>query len=178
MFTTAMIAALSAADSGLAQCQYSVTQWAPWACEWEGNHAYTGTGLNDLGAWCGYRLMCWPEEGEWWLPIYCPPGGMPQVLPMPPNADSEGAQATALNNTGFVVGWYRRPPWNLDTACAWLPDGSVIDLFPIASGDRSNANDVNDAGVIVGVHWIANGTPSSVPFVWSDGAAQFLDPAP
>jgi len=167
-----MIAALSAADSGLAQCQYSVTQWAPWACEWEGNHAYTGTGLNDLGAWCGYRLMCWPEEGEWWLPIYCPPGGMPQVLPMPPGASALGAKANAVNNDGVVVGFmYAGASSQYQQGVIWWPDGSAELIDPAPGSNNSRANDINDAGVIVG-------SSAGMPYVLDQGVMTSISVAP
>jgi len=168
-----MLASLG--GSAFGQCQYESHGWSPFPCGDPFFTVYTGIGLNDLGAWCGYRLGCTTETN---FPVYCPPGGMPQVLPMPPGTGTDGAQALALNNNGIVVGWYRRPPWNLDSACAWLPDGRVIDLFEIGPGDRSVATAVSDSGVIVGYQAFASGAPMIVPFVWQDGGVEFIDPAP
>ncbi len=173
----AALAALAAlllpgAPIAMAQCQYTVTQWAQWACEWDGNRSYTGTGLNDLGAWCGYRLMCWPEEGDGWLPVYCPPGGMPQVLPIPEGASEDGARATAVNNAGVVVGYMSvGSSSQYKVGVIWWPTGLVEVIPPSSGSNTSSAYDINDAGVIVGgtgVH----------PYVLEDGLMTLIDLSP
>jgi len=169
--SVAVGAALALAAPAGAQCQYSVIQWSPWQCVWEGTKSYSAAGLNDLGAWCGRRTACWPEESGLELkdlPIYCPPGGMPQVLPMPAGASTGGAQATAVNNSGVVVGFkYVGASDQYQQGVIWWPDGSVETIPPAKGASTSRANDINTQGVIVG-------SSGGLPYVLQDGVMTLI----
>jgi len=159
-----MLASLG--GSAFGQCQYESHGWSPFPCGAPFFTVYTGSGLNDLGAWCGYRLGCTTETN---FPVYCPPGGMPQVLPMPPGASAGGAQATAVNNAGVVVGFkYVGQFDEYRQGVIWWPDGSVETIPPVAGSNNSRANDINSSGVIVGSsgglpYVLENGLMESVP---------------
>jgi len=144
-------AALAAfAPSAAAQCQYSVQEWAPWQCSPGWSWPHQGTGLNNLGAWCGWRPMCAPGDG--YLAVYCPPNGTPQVLPMPPGATSWGAQATGVNDTGVVVGYLSQGISNsIQKGCIWFPDGAVVEIPPFPGETFSRANAINNHNDVVGI---------------------------
>jgi len=151
---------LVSADFTSAQCQYSV-QPGPAAheCMWGTLSGYSARGMNNSGAWCGFRRQCYPEEGEeGMLPVVCAPGGTPQLLPWPPGTGEDGAEATAVNDAGVVVGYFYTST-GIQKGCIWWPDGTVTEI-PHALGASSCAPyDVNVAGVVVG----ASG---SLPFIW------------
>jgi len=172
--SAAVGAAFALAAPAGAQCQYSVIQWSPWQCVWEGTKSYSAAGLNDLGAWCGRRTACWPEESGLELkdlPIYCPPGGMPQVLPMPPGASSGGAQATAVNNTGVVVGFkYVGASDQYLHGVIWWPDGSVETIPPWPGTNSSTAFDINDGGMAAGIS-------GGFPYIYQKGEMVLLPDA-
>ena len=151
-----------------AQCQYSVKSTPNWQCAWGSTRTFTATGLNNLGAWCGYRGMCYPEEGEGQLPIYCPPNGMPQVLPMPPGAGAWGAQATGVNDAGVVVGFFS--PAAIGTpniGCIWWPDGTITVIPPVPGSEYSRATAVSNSNAVVG-------SSGALPYIWIDGVLQAL----
>jgi len=167
--TTALACAIGDAS---AQCQYSVQVQAPWACTPTFLNNYTGTGLNNLGGWCGHRKMCWSNEGEGDVAVYCPPGGSPAKLPLPPNAGPKGAKAYAVNDAGVVVGAsFEGPNGVPEKGCIWWPDGSVT-VIPIPpGGSRSTAESINTSGVIAG-------STGANPFVWSDGEMKIIPQPP
>jgi len=166
--TSAVIgAALALAAPAGAQCEYSVITWPQWQCPAGASYSYTAFGLNDLGAWCGYRWQCW-QEGNGDFAVYCPPGGMPQVLPMPAGASAGGAQATAVNNSGVVVGFkYVGASDQYLHGVIWWPDGSVETIPPPPGLPYSRAIDINSAGVIVG-------ETGHLPYVLKDGVMTLL----
>jgi len=173
-FPVAVAAALLLGTRSAAQCQYSVVQWSPWVCDWDGNRIYTGTGLNDLGAWCGYRSACFPEESQvlTWLPVYCPPGGIPQVLPMPPNAVENGAQAVGVTAAGDVVGFsYQGTSGSVLRGCVWWHDGSFTEIEPAPGGTNSRPWAVNASGLVVG-------GSAGDPYRWLNGVMETMNPAP
>lgn len=170
-FTT-LIASASLMTSASAQCQYSVAVWSAAQCGSHPPNGYTGTGLNDLGAWCGYRMMCYPEEGDGWLPIYCPPGGMPQVLVVPAGASDDGARANAVNNSGVVVGYMSVGEFSeYQHGVIWRPDGSHEVIPPLGGVGNSVAFDINSTGVIVGANNV-------YPYVLDDGVMTTISVAP
>jgi len=164
----AIVIALALSASARSQCQYESHGWSPFPCGGPFFTVYTGIGLNDLGAWCGYRLGCTTETN---FPVYCPPGGMPQVLPMPAGASSGGAQATAVNNSGVVVGFkYVGASDQYQQGVIWWPDGSVETIPPLTGFPNSPAYDINDDGAIVGI-------TSAFPYVYHDGEMTILPDA-
>jgi uncharacterized membrane protein len=134
-----------------AQCTYSVQTWPQTQCSFGVPKTNSAAGLNNLGAWCGHRLMCYPDEGEGYLPLYCPPNGTPQVLPMPPGAGPWGAQATAVNDAGVVVGFFS-PNANStpNIGCIWWPDGTITVIPPLPGQSSSKASGINDSNVVAG----------------------------
>jgi len=155
--------------SAAAQCQYSVQSWPPWQCSPGLSWFNTGRGLNNIGAWCGRRPMCAPASG--YLPIYCPPNGTPQVLPMPPNAGPKGAEANGINDAGVVVGFsYQGLNGSIYVGCIWWPDGSITEIPIPLGGSNSYVADINNSNVIVG------GT-GFLPFVVMDGEMTII-PSP
>jgi len=144
----AIVIALALSASARSQCQYESFAWRPQDCGWWGFTGFVGYGLNDHGAWCGYRQQC-ATDGD--VPIYCSPDGMPQVLPMPPGASAGGAQATAVNNSGVVVGFkYVGQFDEYRQGVIWWPDGSVETIPPAPGFNNSRAVDINESGVIIG----------------------------
>jgi len=159
----AALLALAAEVRG--QCQYAVQEWAPAQCEIWGTINYTGTGLNNLGAWCGYRKMCYPEEGSpsATLPVYCPPNGVPQVLPMPPGAGPYGARAWGVNDAGVVAGVsFEGPNGVPEKGCIWWPDGTITVIPPAPGATNSPAYAINNSNMVVG-------NSGTQPYVWQDG---------
>ncbi|MBX3354146.1 MAG: hypothetical protein KF724_00430 [Phycisphaeraceae bacterium] len=117
--------------------------------------------MNSVGGWCGYRYACFPSEAQ--LPVYCPPGGPPQVLPMPPGAGPKGAQAVAVNDSGVVVGFsYQGTSGSLKIGCIWMPDGSIEVIPPAPGALASQPFAMNNAGAVVGISY-------SQPYVWANG---------
>jgi len=161
----AIVIALALSASARSQCQYESHGWSPFPCGGPFFTVYTGIGLNDLGAWCGYRLGCTTETN---FPVYCPPGDMPQVLPMPAGASAGGAQATAVNNAGVVVGFkYVGASDQYLHGVIWWPDGSVETIPPPPGLPYSRAIDINSEGVIVG-------ETGHLPYVLKDGVMTLL----
>ncbi|MBX3354115.1 MAG: hypothetical protein KF724_00275 [Phycisphaeraceae bacterium] len=155
------ILALSALPVAQGQCQYTVKSWAPWPCS-GGLPMYSViTGLNNLEAWCGYRPKCHGATGD--IPVYCPPGGSPQELPLPPGAGPKGAQAVAVNDFGVVVGFsFQGTSGTVKIGCIWKPDGTVTTIAPFPDGVISPPYAVNKQGTVVG-------TSAGKPYVWSNG---------
>jgi len=159
-----------ASGSASAQCTYEVQSWPSVSCAPLGQRPYTGSGLNNLGAWCGWREACPPSEAS--LAIYCPPNGTPQVLAMPPNAGPKGARANAVNDAGVVVGFsYQGTSGSQEVGCIWWPDGSVT-VIPVPPGaSRSTPESINDSGEIAG-------STGSNPFIWIDGILTIIPQPP
>jgi len=117
--------------------------------------------------------MCYSTEGEGWLGVYCPPGGSPAKLPLPPNAGPQGAKATAVNDAGVVVGFsYQGTSGSLEVGCIWWPDGTVQEIPPAPGGTSSPAYAVNGLGLVVG-------GSGNKPYQWYDGVMTIMEvPAP
>ncbi|MBX3354144.1 MAG: hypothetical protein KF724_00420 [Phycisphaeraceae bacterium] len=127
---------------------------------------YGGTGLNSIGAWCGYRGKCHGVTGE--VPVYCPPGGSPQDLPLPPGAGPKGANTVAVNDSGVVVGFsYQGTSGSQLVGCVWMPDGTVTTISPAPGGTSSKTNAVNNQGAVVG-------SSAGKPYVWLNGEMTLL----
>lgn len=168
---TAVVLASLAAMPVQGQCQYSVQGQPPKQCSFAFS-VYTGTGLNNLGAWCGYRLTCYPEEGDSKLAIYCSPGGTPQILPTPPGTTAPyGVEARAVNDAGVVVGYSRQgPSGSNEIGCIWWPNGTIQEIPPAPGGTNSPAYDINNGNIIVG-------GSIGMPYVF-DGNVMTIIPVP
>jgi len=113
--------------------------------------------------------MCYPEEGEGSFAIYCPANGTPQVLPMPPGAGPKGAKATAINDSGVVVGFsYQGTSGSQLVGCIWWPDGSLMTIPPEPGGYHSLPKAINNSNMIAGV--------SAGAFVLQDGELISIPP--
>jgi probable HAF family extracellular repeat protein len=69
-----------------------------------------------------------------------------QALTIPPNAFA--GQASAINDTGVSAGWYETN--NGWTAVSWSADNQLTRLGTLSGFPSALANDVNQAGTIVG----------------------------
>jgi len=167
--TTALACVIGDAS---AQCQYSVQTWTPFNCPASSANHYFGAGLNNLGGWCGHRSMCYPGEGEGYFAVYCPPGGSPVKLPLPPNAGPQGAKATAVNDAGVVVGFsYQGTNGSFEVGCIWWPDGTVQEITPPSGPTSSPALAVNGDNIVVGY-------AGTKPYVWQAGRMTLIDVPP
>ncbi|MBX3355758.1 MAG: hypothetical protein KF724_08670 [Phycisphaeraceae bacterium] len=156
--------ALSIVGPACAQCTYELKTWSPWNCGgiW-GTESYQALGLDNVEGWCGHRHACFPSEAQ--LPVYCPPGGVPQELPLPPGAGPNGAHSVAVNDFGMVVGTsFQGPNGTIQMGCIWKPDGTVATIPPLDGGWMSKPYAVNNSGIIAGMSM-------SWPCVWANGEA-------
>jgi probable HAF family extracellular repeat protein len=81
-----------------------------------------------------------------------------------------------LNNHGAVVGYYNCPIWDTSLGFVWTPEEGFVTL-PLPPGVNSlGADDINDAGTIVGSYSLAAG--GSRAFVYEDGEYTELLPPP
>ncbi|MGD9711508.1 MAG: DUF3466 family protein [Thermomicrobiales bacterium] len=74
--------------------------------------------------------------------------------------------ATAINDSGKIVGFVNDAGNGGDRAFFW-EDGRMIDLGTLEGGERSRAEDINNAGQIVG--WSENQEVAVRAFIWDDG---------
>jgi probable HAF family extracellular repeat protein len=95
-------------------------------------------GVNDAGVIVGYAND---------------PGGQQHAFRKAPgsamvdlNGDAGSSAARSINEAGMAVGY--TTTGDAQIAVAWQPDGTQVDL---GMGNPSFANDINDAGAIVGV---------------------------
>jgi probable HAF family extracellular repeat protein len=84
-----------------------------------------------------------------------------QALTIPPNAFS--GQASAINDAGVAAGWYQTN--NGHTAVSWSADNQLIPLGTLPGFPSALANDINEAGSIVGFAF-TNDFLVSRAFVW------------
>ncbi|WP_374562059.1 hypothetical protein [Ideonella sp.] len=112
------------------------------------SHSHAGA-INRYGDIVGMSLdedKFWIKEAVLWK------RRSHQIIKLPkPTADG-GAEATALNDDGLIVGYGNYPGGQADRyhALAWKNHGSVIDLGALPSGTTSGAHAVRNDGVIVG----------------------------
>jgi probable HAF family extracellular repeat protein len=93
-----------------------------------------------------------------------------QALTIPRNAFS--GQASAINDDGVSVGWYETI--NGSTAVSWSADNQLTLLGTLAGLPSALANDINEAGTIVGFAF-TNDFLVSRAFIWhSDTGMQAL----
>jgi len=177
--TTMLLAAVCGASAS-AQCQYELISTPPYDCGPSSlTEPYTAMGMNNLGAWAGFRQGC--ASDDTFLPVYRAAGRAPQVLPLPPGTSDWGAQATAVNDAGVVVGYFDGgPSGGVQKGCVWWPSGKVDELLPSGSPAGSAGKDINNSNAIVG--WsggkpfvLVNGEMTIIPvppgllygFAWS-----------
>lgn len=93
-----------------------------------------------------------------------------QALTIPPNAFS--GQASAINDAGVSAGWYQT--LNGWTAVSWSADNQLTPLGRLPGLPSALANDINQAGTIVGFAF-TNDFLISRAFIWnSDTGMQAL----
>jgi probable HAF family extracellular repeat protein len=94
-----------------------------------------------------------------------------QALTIPRNAFS--GQASAINDAGVSAGWYQaNTGW---TAVSWSADNQLIRLGTLLGLASALANDINQAGTIVG-YAFSNDFLISRAFIWhSDAGMQPLE---
>ncbi len=93
---------------------------------------------------------------------------------LPPLPDWEASGASAINDSGLVVGESyngihgKKPGWR---ACLWDQKGEVTDLGSLG-GDSSEAQAINSKGQVVGTSDLVGADPASSTahaFLWQDG---------
>jgi probable HAF family extracellular repeat protein len=92
------------------------------------------------------------------------PDGTPQVLPHLPGRTS--SRAVAVSAAGAVGDSGGRPVW-------WRPDGTAVELPGLVPGQTGVAEDLDDAGTVVGHVLDADGQQHAV--VWTDQGRQVTD---
>ena len=95
-------------------------------------------GVNDAGVIVGFAK---DSEGQWHAFRKAPESAMVDL-----NGDADSSVAHGINEAGVAVGY--STTGDAQVAVAWQPDGTQVDL---GMGNPSFANDINDAGAIVGV---------------------------
>lgn len=94
-----------------------------------------------------------------------------QALTIPRNAFS--GQASAINDAGVSAGWYETNKGR--TAVSWSADNQLTLLGTLPGLPSVLANDINEAGTIVGFAF-TNDFLNSRAFIWhSDTGMQVLD---
>src|SRR6476659_1576454 len=87
-----------------------------------------------------------------------------QALTIPRNAFS--GQASAINDAGVSAGWYQTNKGS--TAVSWSADNQLTLLGTLPGLPSALANDINQAGAIVGFAF-TNDFLISRAFVWNSG---------
>src|SRR5690606_29913007 len=126
-------------------------------------------GLNDLGQVAG-DVATFGGDGHAWVDTQ----GSVRMLGTLDGTPAWSA-AMAINNRGQIVGGSTYAGANsIYTGHAFLyQDGTMADLGSFGGSD-SFANDINDAGQVVG--WATDETQASLPFIYTDGAMRLLGP--
>ena len=87
---------------------------------------------------------------------------------------NDNSQATGVNDSGWVVGFYQEGPNSSPTFTAFVDKSGVITTFEAPSATSTQALGVNDLGEIVGDYTLANG--DMFGFVDRGGSFITLDP--
>lgn len=123
--------------------------------------------INDLGQiagssqaqpWWGWRAVRWDPDGT-----------MQVMLPLTGD-EHDNCWAKAMNGHGDVVGQSETSN-GMARAFVWRQDDGTIDLGTFG-GSYSQANDINDHGVVVG--W-ADGHGARMAFTWREGVMTVLE---
>ncbi len=135
---------------------YTVTRLG----ELPGTETSEAADINNRGQVVGYAQV----DGEA-VAVTWDSDGNPALLPTPTGATF--AEATGINNKGEIVG--SAQVGDSSVALLWTPvrggDGYSVTVLDGLTGTRANANDINDAGVIVGRANLASGQERAV--VWT-----------
>ena len=109
------------------------------------------TDINNRGQVVGYAQI----DGVG-VPVTWDSDGNPNALPTPAGAGN--AQATGINNKGEIVGWAQVGGEIVPLLWTPVPGGgyTVSVLDDLVDGAEAFANDINDAGTIVGRASLAN----------------------
>jgi probable HAF family extracellular repeat protein len=125
------------------------------------------TDVNDSGEIAGYYAL-----GGQRLGIYWDAQNNPFLLPALPGGTTAFTDVSAINNSGFIVGRSAQGPPNFfGHAVIWLGNTFQTDLGFAGSGTYSEALDINDSGVIVGVAGFSSTVTHA--FRWQSG--QYTD---
>jgi len=163
----ALAAALSCAAAGALGQPY---EYAVFELGNFGFQNSAGRGIGDQGAVVGVsdngiqlRAFIWQQ-----------PGPMQDLGTLP--GGSETAQAYAVNSWGWVAGYARDAHYN-SRPVMWQ-EGTIADLAQNVPGNGGDAEDLNDAGTVVGQwHWeVAPGEHLWSAFSWSAGEMTILQP--
>ena len=74
----------------------------------------------------------------------------------------------AINEAGWIVGWWSTTPFTNDSV-AFIWQGRMVDLGPDLGTLRSAATDINDQGLVTG--WMGTSLSFNADaFIWDDGA--------
>jgi hypothetical protein len=100
--------------------------------------------------------------------LWTPGGTDDRLLPIDPAFD--GSNASELNNSGFVAGWFNDTATFASNAVLWAPDDSFTDIHPklvAANPDIfwSRAFGISESGLVSGTSWDATFTTGR-PWTW------------
>lgn len=168
----ALCVLLATATVAHAQCHYKVTAIMPGInCPGNGVLYFGSHDINAAGLVAGTREKCPYQSDNTNALVWDTVSGVVQTLIVPPGIVS--AEAVAINNAGHVAGLSWTTPEGNSHACLWTGSG-YFDLPPQVWGNESWANDINNAGTVVGGRGFTTGLRQ--PFVWSNG--RFIDIPP
>ena len=160
LIPVAVLTALTADPSALAQCQYDVTVIAGPECPPFGIPPTRGKAINEQGDVAGFYSLCTlgPDRAYVWT---ADSGLVTLSIP-------GASEAVATGMSGDRVVGHFVDPGKLFGAIAFLRDGADLTIISPLPGDTfSQAFAVNELGQVVG-------QMASGGFVWDDGDLTFL----
>jgi len=126
-----------------------------------------GLDINDAGDVVGYAVICFGNDRAFlW------PAGTSQIQLLTMPTGTTFSRATAINNSGQIVGEYGKPPNG--TRGFMIDNGVFHDMGTLRGGNWSEAHDVNDAGVAVGFWGNTIQGPSPLAMQWQAGVMTSL----
>jgi probable HAF family extracellular repeat protein len=109
---------------------------------------------------CGYEFWWSPKSAFRWSPF----SGMQELHA---SANQGEACAQSVNDQGVAVGYWRKYGESKKEAFLWLPSGSGFGLGTL--GSRSEANDINNNGWVVGHSLTTSGALHGFLWRWKFG---------